>query len=63
VLGGHTRYDVTGIHSIFILDEAEAVHQLDLRNLTGAMGTEVFLDVLFGDCKSFDGRRCQLHRP
>lgn len=61
--GEHTRYDITGIHGILIFDEAEAIHQLDLRNLSGAMGTEVFLDILFGDCKSFDRRRCQLHAP
>lgn len=61
--GGHTRYNVTSIHGILIFDEAKAVHQLDLRNLTGAMSTEVFLDILFGDCRSFDRRRCQLHTP
>ncbi len=47
--GGHTRYNITCIHGIFIFNEAEAVHQLDLGNLSGAMGTEVFLDILFGD--------------
>jgi hypothetical protein len=47
--GGHTRYNITGIHSILIFNEAEAVHQLDLGNLSGAMGAEVFLDILFGD--------------
>lgn len=44
-----TWNDVTGIHGILILNEAEAVHQLDLRDLSGAMGTEVCLDVGLGD--------------
>jgi hypothetical protein len=44
-----SRDNVTSIHGILILDEAKAVHQLDLRNLTGAMGREVFFDILFGD--------------
>lgn len=60
-MGRHTRDNVTGIHGILILDEAKAVHQLDLRNLTGAMGAEVFFNVLFGDYKSFDRRHGQLH--
>lgn len=47
--GGHTRYNITGIHGILIFNEAEAVHQLDFGNLSGAMGAEVFLDILFGD--------------
>lgn len=40
--------DVTGIHRILIFDEAKPVHQLDLRDLSGAMGAEMFFDVLFG---------------
>lgn len=47
--GRHTRYNITGIHGILIFNEAEAVHQLDLGNLSRAMGAEVFLDILFGD--------------
>jgi hypothetical protein len=31
------RDDVTGVHGVFVLDEAEAVHELDLCNLTSAM--------------------------
>lgn len=47
---GRTRHDVASIHCIFILDEAEAIHQLDLGDLTRAMGAEVFLDVVLGRC-------------
>jgi hypothetical protein len=50
-VGGFTRHDISGIKLIVILDEAEAVHQLDLRDLTRAMAAEMFLDVTFGYCK------------
>lgn len=44
-----TRNNVARIHGILILNEAEAIHELDLRNLAGAMGTEVSLDLGLGD--------------
>jgi hypothetical protein len=37
--------DVAGIHGILVFDEAEAVHQLDLGDLTGAVGLEVTFDL------------------
>jgi len=43
--------DVTRIHGIFILNEAEAIHELDLGDLPSAMGREVILDILLGGCK------------
>jgi len=49
-----TRYNIAGVHGILVLDEAEAVHQLDFRDLTRPMGTEVFLDILLGNCQSLD---------
>jgi len=45
-----TRYDVARIHGIFVLDEAEAVHELDFGNLASAMSRKVTLNILFGDC-------------
>ena len=44
-----TRNDIFSIHGIFILDEAEAIHELDLLDGASAMSGEVFFDVLFGD--------------
>lgn len=40
-----TRDDITRVHGIFVFDEAKAVHELDLANLSGTMGLEVVLDV------------------
>lgn len=40
--------NIPGIHGILVLNEAEAVHELDLGNLTGAMGREVSLDIGLG---------------
>lgn len=45
VEGGH---NISGIQLVIVFDEAETVHQFDLRNLTGAMAAEMFLDVAFG---------------
>ena len=33
---------------VLVLDEAEAIHELDLRNLAGAMGVEVVLNIGLG---------------
>lgn len=44
----HTRHDITCVHSIFVLDEAEAVHKLDLGDLASAMGVEVVLNIGLG---------------
>ena len=46
-----TWNDVARIHGILVLDEAKAIHELDLDNLTGAMGREVCLDIIFGGCR------------
>jgi len=40
-----TRDNITSIHGVFILDEAEAIHELDLRDFAGAMGSEVLLNI------------------
>lgn len=34
---------------IFILNEAEAIHEFDFLDRAGAMGREMFLDLLFRD--------------
>ena len=44
-----TRDNVTGIHGILVFDEAKAVHQFDLGNLAGAMGSEVRGNIGLGD--------------
>ena len=45
-----TWHDITRIHGVLVLDEPEAIHQLDLHDLTGAMGVEVILDIGLGSC-------------
>jgi hypothetical protein len=42
------RNDVTSVHGVLVLNEAEAIHELDLSNLASAMGLEVALDVCLG---------------
>ena len=46
--GLHTRDNIARIHGVFVLDEAEAIHELDLGNLAGAMGVEVVLNIGLG---------------
>lgn len=46
----HTWDDVTGIHWILVLNEAKAVHDLDLLNNSGAVSGEVVLDIFLGSC-------------
>lgn len=55
-MGRLTRDDVSGIHRILVLDEAEAVHQLHLCNFSGAMSRKVSLDIGLGSCRE---RACQ----
>jgi hypothetical protein len=43
-----TWHNIPGVHGILVLDEAEAVHELDLGDLTGAMFREVSLDIGLG---------------
>lgn len=46
--GIRTRDNVARIHGVFVLDEAEAIHELDLGNLAGAMCVEVVLNIGLG---------------
>ena len=41
----HTRNDIASIHSILVLDKAEAIHELDLGDLSRAMSVEVGFDI------------------
>jgi hypothetical protein len=43
-----TRDDVTRVHGVLVLDEAEAVHELDLGDFAGAMRLEMRLDFGLG---------------
>lgn len=43
-----SRNDIARIHGVLVLDEAEAIHELDLGNLTGSVGLEVGFDVCLG---------------
>lgn len=43
-----TRYNIPGVHSVLVLDEAKAIHELDFSDLAGAMGGEVSLHVGLG---------------
>jgi hypothetical protein len=40
--------DIAGVHGIFVLDETEAVHELDFGDVAGAMGREVGLNIGLG---------------
>jgi hypothetical protein len=43
--GALTRNYVASVHSIFIFDEAEAIHKLDLSDFAMAVGRKVCLDI------------------
>jgi hypothetical protein len=45
-----TRNHIASIHSILVLDETKAIHELDLGDLAGAMSVEVGFDIGFGRC-------------
>jgi len=47
---GRTGNHIAGIHSILVFDESEAIHELDLGDLSGAMSVEVSLDISLGSC-------------
>jgi hypothetical protein len=42
------RDDVASVHGIFVLDEAKAVHELDLSDFAGSMCREVLLHFSLG---------------
>lgn len=43
-----TRDNIARVHVVLVLDEAKAIHELDLGNLAGAMGVEVVLNIGLG---------------
>ena len=43
-----TRHDVARIHRVLVLNEAKAIHQLDLSDIPGAMGREMGLNISLG---------------
>lgn len=43
-----TWHDITRIHRVFVLNEAKAIHELDLGDLASAMGVEVVLNIGLG---------------
>lgn len=43
-----TRYHIARIHGVLVLDEPEAIHELNLGDLAGAMGVEVILNIGLG---------------
>jgi hypothetical protein len=45
---GHTGNHIAGIHSILVFDEPEAIHELDLGDLSCAMSVEMGLDISLG---------------
>lgn len=45
-----TRHHVPSIQRIIVLDEPEAVHQLDFGDVASSILGEVGLDVFLGDC-------------
>lgn len=49
--GWLTGYHIARVHGILVLDKAEAIHELNLRDLAGAMGVEVVLNIGLGSCE------------
>lgn len=45
-----TRNNVSGIHGIFVFDEAKPVHEFDLCNFSSAMRGKVRLNLGLGSC-------------
>lgn len=45
---GLTWNNITRVHRILVLNEAEATHELDLSDLASAMAVKVLFDVLLG---------------
>lgn len=60
LVGVLTRNNIACIHGIFVLDETEAIHELDLGYLAGAMGVEVVLNVGLGSYSTRSSQRCQV---
>ena len=44
-----TWNNVLRIQRVLVLKEAEAIHELDLCNVSGAMALKVLLNIFFGD--------------
>lgn len=49
-VGECTRHHITSIHSIFVFDETEAIHEFDLGNLSGAVSIKVVFNIGFSCC-------------
>ena len=49
-MGWLTWHHIARIHRILVLDKAEAIHELNLRNLAGAMAVEVVFNIGLGSC-------------
>jgi len=45
-----TGNHVARIHRILVLDEAEAIHELDLGDFAGSMGCEMVFNIALGGC-------------
>lgn len=64
-----TRNYVARIHRILVFDEAEAIHQLDLSDLSRAMGIKMGFHIGFGsyscvsgDCDGISNDNVLAHR-
>lgn len=55
--GRLTRDNILSVHGILVLDETEAVHQLDLGDFSGSMSRKVSLNIGLGSCSA----ACQWH--
>lgn len=51
------RDNILSVHGILVLDETEAVHQLDLGDFSGSMCRKVSLNIGLGSCSA----ACQWH--
>ena len=54
----HTWDYITSVHGVLVLDETEAIHELNLSDLASAMGVEMVLNIGLGSCSTVPGQRC-----
>lgn len=55
----HTWDYITSVHGVLVLDEAEAIHELNLSDLASAMGVEVVLNIGLGSCSMRSSQRAR----
>lgn len=55
---GLTRDDIARVHGILVLKEAKSIHELDFRNFTSTMASEMICDILLCGYDIFQSVLC-----